>query len=374
MKVLEYRMKFISKFLHIILFSLALLGTLATKADVTDVTVKAHLDSASLLMGNVAPLRLEVEQPAGAKVILPLLKEGNGAYIPLLNDSVEIRQRFKVDTVKLGNDRIRVNYNLMIQSFDSGYYELPAFIFEYNGQQIASNKVSLTVIPVKAKADDEISGFTDVAEPEEATLKGPKSKFQSFLEKYWWVILLALVALAVAAWACIKAYRNYKATGSVLPPKPVIPPYEEAMKSLSKLRDRKLWENGREKEFYTGLTFILRRYLSKEYKIPAMEMTSAQIIEAFKMNPDLEAMRGSVRKILDMADFAKFAKVRPLAEDNEESFELTDEIIKTAHRLHDQRIAEMEAIKEKNSVKEKGQNQEKSDKSGTKTGGGGKKQ
>ncbi|MCM1152601.1 MAG: hypothetical protein NC328_02965 [Muribaculum sp.] len=323
-------MNFIGKSLYLLLLAMMSVSASAVSAAVP-ISVKAQLDSASLLMGNVAPLRIEVEQPANAKVTLPILKEGNGAFIPLIKDSVEIRQRFKIDTVKLSSGRIRVNYNLLVQAYDSGYYKLPPFVFDYNGIHVESNRVSLNVIPVKVKADDEIAGFTDVAEPEDATLKGPKSAFRSFLEKYWWLMAFALLALAATLWFTLKAWRNYKSTGSVLPPKPAIPPYDEAMNSLVKLNKRKLWENGREKEFYTGLTFILRRYLYKEYNISAMEMTSAQILNAFKSHPDLTSMTDEVRKILNMADFAKFAKVRPLAEDNEECMKYTEQIIHTAH-------------------------------------------
>ena len=57
------------------------------------------------------------------------------------------------------------------------------------------------------------------------------------------------------------------------------------------------------------------------FGINAMEMTSRQILGAMKNNKELRDKRDYVRQILNMADFVKFAKVRPLPDDNIASFE-----------------------------------------------------
>ena len=52
-----------------------------------------------------------------------------------------------------------------------------------------------------------------------------------------------------------------------------------------------------------------------------MEMTSRQILGALKNNKETRDKRDYIRQILNMADFVKFAKVRPLPDDNIASFE-----------------------------------------------------
>ena len=47
-----------------------------------------------------------------------------------------------------------------------------------------------------------------------------------------------------------------------------------------------------------------------------MEMTSRQILAGLYKNEELKDKRHYFRQILDMADFVKFAKVRPLPADN----------------------------------------------------------
>lgn len=300
------------------------------------VKVTAAIDSAKILMGKTTRLSLSVEQPADKRVSFPILQSAAGArYIPLLGDSIEISSRFKTDTVKLNHDRIRVDYNLTVQSFDSGTYIIPGF--DYVCDRIAgkTNQVSLSVIPVKVSdeevAENKIAPFTNVAEPDEV-MKIPfkDQPFVKWIRRWWWLIVLALALVGVGIWLL----RRYRRNGSILPVKPVIPPIQEAMDSLNKLYKRDLWQQGKEKEYYTGLTFILRRYLSREYGIPAMEMTSSQIMSALKSDNDLRKGREAVRTLLDMADFVKFAKVRPLPDDNERCYSLTKTFIRDAHEAH----------------------------------------
>lgn len=48
-------------------------------------------------------------------------------------------------------------------------------------------------------------------------------------------------------------------------------------------------------------------------------MTSTQIIESLKQNPETKLVNDQLSEILAMADFVKFAGQRPLADDNERS-------------------------------------------------------
>lgn len=319
------------------------------QSSVKDVTVEAHLDSADLIMGRTTTLRLSVNQPRGRKVVFLLVRDASSLpYISLLNDSVELAPVFQLDTVDAGNNRIRVDYRLTVQAFDSGKYILPEFVFVDNMGEYASNRVTLNVIPVKVKADDKISDYTGVAEPLDAP--GIMSDVGDFLKQWWWLILLAIAAGAAAFWA----WRRYRATGTIIPRKPETPPYEEAMAQMYKLRDRKLWENGREKDYYTILTKILRHYMSRAFHIPAMEMTSKQIMASLKSEDDLRCLREYMRPILDMADFAKYAKVRPLAQDNEAAYANATSFLKSAHEVHSKRMAaeaaKQEARKSKGKV------------------------
>ena len=48
-----------------------------------------------------------------------------------------------------------------------------------------------------------------------------------------------------------------------------------------------------------------------------MEMTSSQILDALRRNNDAREVNKYLNEILAMADFVKFAKMRPMPDDNE---------------------------------------------------------
>ena len=77
--------------------------------------------------------------------------------------------------------------------------------------------------------------------------------------------------------------------------------------------------------YFTELTDILRLYLYRRFGINAAEMTSRQILASLKKNKDTQDKRVYFRQILDMADFVKFAKVRPLPEDNVKAYAVEEE-------------------------------------------------
>lgn len=279
------------------------------------VTVTAKLDSVNLLMGNMTTLGLEVVQDKGKPGGFPMFRNVDPSlgYVGVCGDSIELRTSFKADTVEIGSGRIQINYKVPLQAFDSGTYRLPEFVYVSESDTARSNALTLQVVPVKVTAEDPIAGFAPVAEPE-------GKKFFDFVPDwfadFWWIILIAVLAIIAFIWAM----RRYKKEGTVLKKKPEPTPYETAMKNLRELKARNLWEQGMEKEYFTRLTDILRIYLDKRFGINAMEMTTREIMNRL-YDSDVKDKRDYVRQILSVADFVKFAKVRPLPADNIAAYE-----------------------------------------------------
>ncbi|MDE6400847.1 MAG: hypothetical protein K2L68_08310, partial [Muribaculaceae bacterium] len=259
------------------------------------VTVTAKLDSVNLLMGNITTLGFEVVQDKGKPGGFPMFREANPAlgYVGVCGDSIELRTSFTADTVEVGSGRIQINYKVPLQAFDSGTYRLPAFVYVSESDTARSNVLTLQVVPVKVSAEDPIAGFAPVAEPEG---KRFYDVVPDWLADFWWVIILALLAVAAVVWAL----RRYKKEGTVLKKKPEPTPYEEAIRNLRELKTRNLWEQGMEKEYFTRLTDILRIYLDKRFGINAMEMTSREIMDCL-YDSDVKDKRDYGRQLLSVA-------------------------------------------------------------------------
>ena len=101
--------------------------------------------------------------------------------------------------------------------------------------------------------------------------------------------------------------------------KPVVkdPPHIVALRSLEKTRAQKLWQNGKQKQFYTQVTDALRQYISGRYDISAMEQTSAEMFNDLKDKDIDPALTEKLQELFTTADFVKFAKHAATDEENE---------------------------------------------------------
>lgn len=337
-------MKFSNK---IFLISILIAVFMVTTAHAAEVRVRAKMDSTTLLMGKFTAIKLEIEQDKGAKGKFPLFeKPTENGYVSVCADSVEFRYPTKMDTVEK-NGREVISCEIPVQSFDSGYYKLPEIAYVVGRDTSYSNSLALKVVPVLTKDDDQFNGYANVSDPENPSIF---DIFPDWMIKYWWILPVFLLLIGIAIWL----YVRYKSYGSILPKKPLPTPYELAMASLQNLKSQKLWEQGAEKEFYTQLTDILRIYLHGRFGINAMEMTSRQIMTQLKKLEETKNEREYFKQILSMADFVKFAKVRPLPEDNEASMDNAIKFVETTKPVPVEPDNEAETVSQNIQTKKKG--------------------
>ncbi|MDE6006873.1 MAG: hypothetical protein K2G67_04910 [Muribaculaceae bacterium] len=298
------------KFFILVLLSVAVCASAFSQS----VSVKASLDSVNVQMGRMSTIHISVSQPEGYKGHFPLFsKMTENGIIPICGDSVELRYPVAVDSVS-SNGRLNIKLDIPVQSFDSGYYQLPPFDYVIAKDTVRSNALVLKVYPVNATADTPIGDFASTADPADPS-------FFDFLPDwvidFWWLFIIVILALI----ALIYGLRKYRKEGSLLPKKPEPLPYDVAINSLRDLKERQLWQQGEEKEYYTQLTDILRKYLYGRFGINAGELTSRQILNRVRANKEIADKLPYFKQILSMADFAKFAKIRPLPEDNIQAYD-----------------------------------------------------
>lgn len=275
----------------------ALATAVAVAAQAAPVKVTAAIDSTVLEMGSRAMITVTVADAdkTGHIVDLPAAGTTSGDI-----DIVSV----EADTMPAGYE-----YKIGIQAFTPGVATLPPFRYAVGADTAESDILTLKVLPV------DLDSLTTI-NPMDSITAAP-SRWYDWIP-FWvlWVILgLAVVAIGI----CL--YLVYRKHGTLIPHtvKPV-DPYEEAIGALNNLRARKLAESGHEKEYYTALVDILRRYLDRRFGINAMEMSSTQILRSLRENPETRGNQTRIQQILELADFVKFAKVRPMPDDNIKTF------------------------------------------------------
>lgn len=287
---------------------LVVLAAPAARAAASDITVKATLDSAALEMGRVTALHVEVFGTINAT-------DSTATAIALeLPDSmksvIEVAGITEPEVTDLGNGRARILRDIIIQSFDSGLYTLPPVLYFADDSAYRSNETILKVYPVAVDSLKTINDYADVVSPNRQLL----DYLPDWMVKWGWWVLLAIVIIAAAIYIYIRKRKG----ATIIPAAPVKKedPVDAALRQLGELREEKLCQRGEEKTYYTRLTDILRIYLHDRFGINAMEMTSTQIRRALRSHDATRMSTDLMSRILEMADFVKFAKVRPMPEDN----------------------------------------------------------
>jgi len=296
--------------------------------------IKARLDSAHLIMGKTTTLHLEVVKDRGTSGYFPMFAgDDHRDYVTLLGDTIELSRQFSSDTVDLGSGRVQINYRVPLQAFDSGYYRIPPVQYVAGIDTVESNSVALKVLPVNAKATDEIVGYTDVADSDQ--LKWT-DKLPDFLVNYWWLILLIIILIS----GCVWLYLHYRRTGRLIPKfKPTLSPYEAAMQQLSDLKARNLWQQGQVERYFVCLIDILRDYIDKRFHVSAPEMTTQQFLLEASHNDRLSSYSDQLSRLLELADLIKFARMEALPDENTEAFGIVKNFVESTRPSQEEEAA-----------------------------------
>jgi hypothetical protein len=81
---------------------------------------------------------------------------------------------------------------------------------------------------------------------------------------------------------------------------------------LALLHQKNLWNTNQQKEYCAELSLIIREYLENQYHFPALESTTAEIMQQLKNKEFPLNKRPILKAILEQSDLAKYAKFIPV--------------------------------------------------------------
>lgn len=267
-----------------------------------NVTVDASIDSLQRLIGEQARIKLEVSCGTSQKLQMPL-------FTDTIVTGVEIIEVAKADTQYLNNrERMLVTQEYTVTSFDSASYYLPPFEVMVDGQTYHSQSLALMVYPME----------TDPENPE--AIFGPKEiiplplSWDDWKGVTWKLLLLILLAAGVVY--LIIRYIDNKPIIRKVKVEPKLPPHQQAMQEIERIKEEKSWQKGDPKPYYTELTDVIRVYIHERFGFNAMEKTSAEIIDYLQESKDKAAIE-DLKQLFLTADLVKFAKYAPLLNEND---------------------------------------------------------
>lgn len=222
---------------------------------------------------------------------------------------IDVIHDLQLDTISIKNGIKELDAKVLLTSFDSGYYKLPLMVaLTPQGDTIYLDSPFLDV------TNTPVDTANFVMHP----IKGQAKYPVTLKEVLPWAIL-AIVVLVVAY--ILYRYIRYRRQNRDFFGKPIVqdPPHIIALRELDKLRGEKLWQNGKEKLYYTGITDTLREYIEARFGVNAMEQTSSEIMGELKGKEIEERCYRELDELFKTADLVKFAKYIPQVHENEEA-------------------------------------------------------
>jgi hypothetical protein len=140
---------------------------------------------------------------------------------------------------------------------------------------------------------------------------------------------LMLLALLVALLGIAYLFKRYY-KGSAEIQTPPIDPMEEALKALRHLITKALPARGEFNAYYVELTFIVRRFIERQYELRAKEQTTEEFLVCVSSHPRFnESMREQLSRFLSSADLVKFARHNPEPSDCSAALKAAERFIST---------------------------------------------
>ena len=259
--------------------------------------VSSTIDSTSIKIGEQITYHIQVEVDTTDLVVFP---EGQ-TFSPL-----EMIESYDIDTLKKTSksDKYSLIKKYGLTQFDSGSYTIPRQKIIIGDKTFFTDSLKVEVNNVVV---DTTQGLYDIKPIIAVDKKGSD----------WWKYLL-LTLLIIAAVAFLLYWFIWRKKPLTEEEEiALLPPYDRAKLALQKLDERPYLENENLKDYYSELTFIIRKYLDEKVYDHALESTTDELITRLNLlkegnqvdlsNEDIK----NLESILKRADLVKFAKSAP---------------------------------------------------------------
>ena len=284
-------------------------------------TITSHISADTVMIGDRVTLTIEVDADVMQHIVFPTFDftqnapEGAEQQEP----SIEVINDFAPDTISKEGRRVRLRKRYEMAVYDEGIYKLGRAQALYLDKNIVDTLFAEHEEELFVKTFQIDSTMTTVRDLKpQKTLKLRFAEFGGYLG----IALAVALLLAGVIYLLVRyLHKRGKRISDLFKPAPPVPAHIVAIEALEKLRNEKLWQNNKHKQYYSGLSDILRTYLAGRFEVGAMEMTTDEIADALREVDIEQKSKMDLLSVLRDADLVKFAKATPEASENELAYD-----------------------------------------------------
>nr|WP_235989257.1 BatD family protein [Psychroserpens algicola] len=257
--------------------------------------VTSSIDTTSIKIGEQITYKIQVEADTTDLVVFP---EGQ-TFMPL-----EMIESYKVDTTKV-KARLKLIKRYGLTQFDSGSYTIPKQKIVIGTKTVFTDSLKVEVRAIAV--DTTKQNLYDIK---------PMIEVEKASSDWWKYFLIGLLIAGLAGFLLYwLIWRKKPLTEEE--EIALLPPYDRAKLALKKLDGSDYLQREELKDYYSELTFIIRKYLDEKVYDRALESTTDELVNRLHLLRDANKIElstddiNNIETILKRADLVKFAKSAP---------------------------------------------------------------
>lgn len=257
--------------------------------------VTAKIDTTKIRVGEQINYNIKVEVDSSSLVVFP---EGQ-TFMPLENVEALV-----IDTTKK-EAKFLLSRIYKLTQFDSGSYTIPRQKVIIGEQSFFTDSLRVEVNTIEVDTTKQkLYNIKPIIEVEKSGSN-------------WWKWLLGILA-AIALVALVLYWFIWRKKPLTEEEEiALLPPYDRAKLALQKLDESQYLMRSEVKDYYSELTFIIRKYLDEKVYDRALESTTNELVNRLnllKEGNQIPLSKDTIKNlesILKRADLVKFAKSSP---------------------------------------------------------------
>ena len=280
-------------------------------------TVKTSVDKNNILIGQQINYHVQFSMPDNTyRLAWFSMPDSLGSF--------NVITRNKIDS-SFSNGNLNFSQDIILTSFDSGRQVIPPqalSVSTLDGDSTFNLFTDSIAINVTYSPTDSIIPFHDIKNIIEVKKSFP-----------WWAWALVALGIIILIIWILFLFKFFKKKKDVKIFESKLSPYDEAMQLLNDLEKENLLQQNKFKEYYSRLSDIFKRYLSRKTNTYQLHLTTDELLVELKGFDLSKEQISNFAASLRMGNAVKFAQYIPPAYENEKSFLQTKEMITSINNI-----------------------------------------